>query len=95
MTSDLKGRTPLNVHSIVVNALQPSRTKDAVGDSSGVINRNRSSEFVKQLAAEYNKFYEGDEAIRVLSRGNNSNRTEFGLNELLYDVTVCSVSNIE
>ena len=90
-----KGRTQLNVHSIVVNALQQSRTKDAVGDSSGVINRNRSSEFVKQLAAEYNKFYEGDEAIRVLSSGNNSNRTEFGLNELLYDVTVCSVTNIE
>jgi hypothetical protein len=51
----------------------------------------RSRAWVAALADEFRAHYRGDPDVRVLSKHDPSNRGEFGLNELLYDVLVCRV----
>lgn len=51
----------------------------------------RSRAWVAALADAFRVHYRGDPDVRVGSKHDPSNRREFGLNELLYDVLVCRV----
>ncbi|GAI69126.1 unnamed protein product, partial [marine sediment metagenome] len=44
---------------------------------------------MKALAEQFKKRYDGDSEIRIFSKSDDSNRKDFGLNELLHDVLVC------
>ncbi|MCY4404732.1 MAG: hypothetical protein OXC15_00070 [Rhodospirillaceae bacterium] len=55
-------------------------------------NRERSRAWIRSLAERFREHYEGDR-YRVFSLGNKKNREQFGLNELLFDLAVCSVSS--
>ena len=56
--------------------------------------RHWSGTWIDCLGRGFQKHYSGEdgEGIRVFWRGNEENRKEFGLNELLFDVSVCSIS---
>ena len=41
------------------------------------------------------KKYDGDSRIKIFSKSDNSNRKDFGLNEILHDVLVCKVDEVE
>lgn len=61
-----------------------------IPDSASDQERNslRSRQWVQCLAKAFRKLYP-DPAVRVFYKGDPSNRDDFGLNELLYDVCVC------
>jgi hypothetical protein len=65
------------------------------GSTIQQINMNRSQYWVEALAKQFQKRYEGDSEIRVFSKSDPSNRKDFGLNELLYDILVCRVGEVE
>lgn len=79
------------VRTALANALSTptsARTKQA-------LHRARSRDWVESLAAEFRRVYSGADDVRVFSKHNEANRTDFGLNELLYDVSVCRVAPVE
>ena len=57
------------------------------------IHRQRSINWVESLAGEFRKVYPRDKDFRVFSKYHDQNR-DFGLNELLYDISVCRVNRI-
>lgn len=56
--------------------------------SPQVLHAARSRQWVKCLAAEVRALY-ADPSVRLFFKGNAENQSEFGLDELLYDVCVC------
>ncbi|WKZ32492.1 MAG: hypothetical protein QY316_11330 [Thermodesulfobacteriota bacterium] len=68
-----------------------------IASTEGDRNRQRSKNFVEMLAENFDNEYKRykkhkSEKIIVFSRGCRKNRCSFGLNELLHDIAVCSVS---
>ena len=66
----------------------------AVLNGKRMPNKARSREFVKVLAEQFRKQYQNEPNIKVFSRDWAENRREFGLNELLYDITVCKTGKV-
>lgn len=58
-------------------------------------NRNRSSQWVCALAEAFQEEYDDTDVHRVFWLRNEKNRKQFGINEFLFDVVVCSVSSVE
>lgn len=58
-------------------------------------NRERSRRWVSELAKEFQREYHNEEIHRVFWQGNKDNREQFAINEFLFDVMVCSVSQVE
>lgn len=54
-------------------------------------NKERSALWVDSLARRLYEHYEGDR-YRLFWRGNDKNQEQFGKNEMLFDIAVCSVS---
>ncbi len=56
------------------------------------LHKKRSQEWVKVLAQNFRKYYSNkDDAVSVFSKDFGEHRTEFKVNELLYDIAVCRV----
>ena len=55
----------------------------------------RSQKWVESLADSFRKAYQQDESIRVFSKYNKENRKDFGLNELLFDISVCKINYLK
>ena len=54
------------------------------------LHRKRSQEWVKVLAENFRKCYSNqDNKVKVFSKDFGEHRTEFKVNELLYDIAVC------
>ena len=53
---------------------------------------NRSAQWVDALARQFQANYALGRRHRVFWKGNEDNKRHFGIRELLFDVTVCSVS---
>ena len=64
------------------------------GFSISQIHRNRSRRFVEAVATRFRRHFRAHSLIRVLSKHCADNRSEFGLNELLYDILVCEVGTV-
>ena len=54
--------------------------------------RKRSAQWVDALAQQFQDNYALDRRHRVFWKGNENNMRHFGTRELLFDITVCSVS---
>lgn len=87
--------TEQDVKQLLQDALNQARSNPDTGETAQKINMNRSRSWVKALAEQFKKRYKGDSEIRVFSKSDPSNRKDFGLNELLYDILVCRVGEIE
>lgn len=56
------------------------------------VHDKRSAQWVNALAQEFQANYAREDGHRVFWRGYEGNRKHFRVNELLFDITVCSVS---
>ena len=84
-----------NVKLLLQETLQQSKSYPDNGKTTQRINMYRSQNWVKALAEQFKKRYDGDSEIRIFSKNDDSNRKDFGLNELLHDVLVCKVDGVE
>lgn len=87
--------TEQDVKQLLQEALQQAQLGPDIGETTQKINLNRSRSWVKALAEQFNKRYEGDTDVRIFTKSDYSNRRDFGLNELLYDILVCRVGEVE
>ena len=87
--------TEQDVKQLLQNALDQAKLEPDKGKTAQQINQNRSLSWVKSLAEQFKKRYEGDSEIRIFTKSNYSNRKDFGLNELLHDVLVCRIGEVE
>ena len=87
--------TEQDVKRLLQEALQQAQSEHDTGKTTQKINMNRSLFWVKALAEQFKKRYEGDTDIRIFTKSDYSNRRDFGLNELLYDILVCRVGEVE
>jgi len=56
--------------------------------------RLRSQKWVETLAGEFKSLTQAN-CIRTFSKYNDANRTDFGLNELLFDILVCETGTVK
>jgi hypothetical protein len=84
-----------DVKQLLNEALEQAQSEPDSGETQQKINLNRSRNWVKALAEQFKKRYEGDPEIRIFTRTDYSNRKDFKLNELLHDVLVCKVGEVE
>ena len=87
--------TELDVKQLLQKALQQAKSSPDSGKTIQRINMYRSGNWVKALAEQFREKYDGDSEIRIFSKSDDSNRKDFGLNELLHDVLVCKVGGVE
>ncbi len=87
--------TEQDVKQLLQEALKQAQSEPDTGETTQRINLNRSRYWVKALAEQFKIRYEGDSEIRIFTKTDYSNRKDFGLNELLYDVLVCKVGEVE
>ena len=82
--------------TILCCALSEAQSKLAKIDDpdKGRLHRRRSREFVEQLAASFLAAYPASRAIAALSKHHDDERKRFGMNELLYDVSVVEYGDI-
>ena len=69
--------------------------KYAIRTPEKLTNRERSRKWVCELATKFQSEYHNEKIHRVFWQGNTGNREQFAINEFLFDVMVCSVSQVE
>ena len=84
-----------NVLDVVNRAWSRARDARSQNEDIGKRNRQRSSDWVCALAEAFEAKYGDRDVHRVFWLGNDRNREQFGINEYLFDVMVCSVSTVE
>ncbi len=84
----------MEIRHLVETAFGEARGRADNGKSRGEVNRNRSAEFVSRLATALHRECEGDEQVIALSKHNADHRERFGVNELLFDITVCRTDTV-
>jgi hypothetical protein len=84
----------MNIKQILQQSLKLAAASPDSGENLQFIHRNRSQNFVKTLAAQLREEYRDQKNVFVLSKDFGETRTEFGLNELLYDILVCETSHV-
>jgi len=87
--------TGQDIKQLLQEALKQAKSKQDKGSTFQQINMNRSSYWVEALAEQFKKSYKGDSEIRIFTKGDYSNKKDFGLNELLHDVLVCKVGEVK
>ena len=87
--------TETNVKQLLQETLQQVKSYPDSGKTTQKINMNRSRNWVQALTEQFKKKYDGDSRIKIFSKSDNSNRKDFGLNEILHDVLVCKVDEVE
>ena len=68
-------------------------TRGTVGKPTGHVHQEASGVWVDCVGREFQKLYNHDNQ-RVFWKGNKKNRDKFGLNELLFDISVCQVEEV-
>lgn len=74
--------------SMISAAIEFAKENTDRDSTKQLMHRNRSRDFVEKLAESFRHEYPGDK-FRTFSKHYAENKTEFGLNELLYDIAVC------
>ena len=87
--------TTAMVRGIIERALEVARRAHIEATSKQQLHAARSRDFVAALGDQFASLYGGDQDIRVFTKHDERNRAEFGMNELLYDVTVCRTSTVK
>lgn len=84
----------MNIKEIIKKAFENAKKKRIESSNIQKRNRNRSKEFVEQLAANLRSYYKDNKYV-TFSKHYSKNRKKFGLNELLYDILVCEIASIQ
>lgn len=85
----------MDLTELLQDSLDAARRQTIEWRSKGLLHRARSRAWVEALADGFRAHYAHDPAVRVFSKHYAGNKQDFGLNELLYDVTVCRVGSVE
>lgn len=91
--SEVEGIDTTGVQALVDRALHVARWTKLLAENEQELHRRRSQAFVAALARELAAL-DPDPAVRVFHRHNPENRAQFGLHELLHDITVCRVGHV-
>ena len=79
------------IHGSWRNALEKTTFSEGFsGESCGQIHRERARAWVDNLGRAFQRVYSDDDQ-RVFWIANECNKKEFGLQELLFDISVCQV----
>ena len=73
----------------VEQALNTARDTPIEAATTQRLHAARSRSFVTALGDQLGALYTGQPDVRVFTKHDDRNRADFGMNELLYDVTVC------
>jgi hypothetical protein len=84
----------INITKIIHSSYLLARDKPLQEESKGKLHKKRSETWIDTLAAEFKTQLRTGNDIRVFSKRDYSNRKDFGLNELLYDIVVCQVEEV-
>lgn len=80
-----------NIGAVVLSAWNDAHQTVVQESEWGKTNRLRSGKWIDSLARRFEEYYSG-ERHRVFWSGNSGNRDQFGVNELLFDIALCSIS---
>ncbi len=86
-----------DIKQLLQKSLALAQAEPDEGISVQEINQNRSRSWVNFLANQLLTPYQSEKDIkdiRVFSKHDETNRKDFGLNELLYDIVVCEVGKV-
>lgn len=81
----------MNVRHIINYSFANATKAMVMGTSPQALHSARERVWVKSLAAQLAEEY-NEEMIRVFSRSNRDNQTDFGLDKFLYDIQVCRIA---
>ncbi|MFN8467940.1 MAG: hypothetical protein U0X20_20440 [Caldilineaceae bacterium] len=81
----------MNIKTLIQASLINAADLPDEGSQPGTIHHNRSKQLVEAIAAGFRREYTDQPAVRVMSKHSSLNQSEFGLNELLFDVLVCEI----
>ncbi|MYA49254.1 MAG: hypothetical protein F4185_01755 [Chloroflexi bacterium] len=87
----------LDIKTLITGAWEKAlhRALQTTGEESrGQVHRDRSNAWVDCLGKGFQEKYQGEDQL-VFWRQNNSNKSEFRLSELLFDVSVCKVDEVQ
>lgn len=84
----------VRVQSVVERALAAAQAQTVEGERPQELHAGRSHAFVAALADELRQLYAGDENVVAPCKYDARDREKIGMNELLYDVTVCRVATV-
>jgi len=84
-----------DVQSSVERALEAARGRPPESVDKRILHATRSRDFVAALGDQLGALYEEEADVRVFTKHDERNRAEFGMNELLYDVTVCRTTTVD
>jgi len=85
----------VNIKELIHSSYSSAIREPINAKSRGKLHSTRSQVWVAAVAKQFKSRISSDHDIRVFSKGDSSNRDDFGLNELLFDVTVCRVGTVE
>jgi hypothetical protein len=85
----------MNIVAQVQRALENANSEQISITDAGPLHKERSRLFVEHLATLLRDHFHSEEGVKVLSKHFEGNRSEFGLNELLFDVLVCETATVE
>lgn len=83
-----------NIGEVILSAWNDAINADVQGNGQQETNSARSGLWIDCLAARFKEHYKGNRH-RLFWLSNYENRDEFELNELLFDLAVCSVSTTD
>jgi hypothetical protein len=84
----------MDLKNILQTALVRAILKDDPKGDLGEVHRDRSWRWIHALATEFQSEYPLEGGFRVFWAGNVHNRSDFGLEEFLFDISVCEVSSV-
>lgn len=83
----------MDIRDTIHEAFRRAAQESVMGGTNQGRNRQRSISWVETLASEFRKVYRRENDFRVFSKYHDQNK-DFGMNELLYDISVCKTNYI-
>lgn len=84
-----------DVDAAIDCALKAARRQPPESSDKRILHAARSRDFVAALGDQLGALHAEEPDVRVFTKHDERNRGEFGMNELLYDVTVCRTASVD
>jgi len=80
-----------DIFNLVLAAFRDATSKEFPDQDKRHLHHARSRTWINSLHEQFVEQYRDFSDIKVFSKYHKENRTDFGLNELLYDISVCRI----
>ena len=85
----------MKIKHVINSCFQSAKNKKIEAGSKRELHNERSKAWVEYLTNSLRETFPNNATIRIFSKHNDSNRKDFGVSELLYDITVVRVASVE